>query len=1080
MQIPKEPRPSDIFDEIARGTKLDQTLHLIALKATLDLKAPTAKIWVVKHGDICDRCPLAEVCANRQMCLHLVTVVGAEMENEYPRIPLSILNTALIARGGVAEFKETDATGEKLFGIQQQDFANRPCSYALYPLKGISGTVGVIGVFNDRLIEAEEVQILAQLAPAAVAAIRVAELQSRCDSLRHQLEKELAEASIRAAAAPPETLSEAANELQAKLETLEATHQQLLRLKEKADRHSRELESDNARLRETNARHEDDKQRFRAVVESLEQQVSELSRENNDLQTTLQSRERQIAELESEIAAYQAKGEIPSAILAITESNETANREPSQPQQAVAMRAESDNAEWKRATRQLEEKIALLEATNAELRDNYAALSENLEDATSSLRVAEESRARLELERLKLQEEIEDATKERERLLGFQNQMRQETDNLISENEQLRGKLASHEVAAETADRAAALQEQLQATEQRVQEVEQENAQLKAEQAALRQQTSQLEEVAMTFKQHHANLEEEAATFKEQVAAHQQETERLRQMNAELQGENTVLQGANAQMQEAMKRLEEIMPRLEETTTNLRERVERSERLCTELEQHNRDLVEKNHHLNSERQGQAELLATISHEIRTLLHSVVGFTGLLVDDATLTLKDKQRRNLERVAATSRELADFVNKILDYSKMEAGRMSVYAEAVDVRETIARAVHIAESLQTTGSTTLITEIASDLPIARTDRAKLQQILLNLLSNAVKFTPAGKIEVIASLSNAGQISLLVRDTGIGIAEAEIGKIFTDFYQANRRSAKPGSGLGLAITRRLVALLGGEISVSSRAGEGSVFSVTLPMAIESRDAATLETPPSDPERTALVIGADAATLYLTRKYLAEAGYSVATTDNLSHGMGLLRLAKPSLIALDLDAIDNHADTINQLATHKDESRLLVLSANPNRQRAAINSGADGFLPKPLERAVLLAMVSDASAPTESFVLVVDDDPDALEIMATVLETSGYRVETATNGREAMAAISRARPTLLILDLMMPEMDGFEVEHRLHLNPLWRDIPVLLLTARDLTNEERAALEDKAARIMQKGNFSREDLLNEVAAAIK
>src|SRR5262249_15564873 len=269
-------------------------------------------------------------------------------------------------------------------------------------------------------------------------------------------------------------------------------------------------------------------------------------------------------------------------------------------------------------------------------------------------------------------------------------------------------------------------------------------------------------------------------------------------------------------------------------------------------------------------------------------------------------------------------------------------------------------------------------------------------------------------------------------------------------------------------------EIAVSSRPGEGSVFTVTLPLAIESREAAGTEMPLADPERTALVIGADAATLYLTRKYLTEAGYSVATTNHLAHGLELLRLAKPGLITVDLDAIDNPADAVNQLASYKAESRLLALSANPNLQLRAVNSGADRFLQKPIERNALQAMLDDAPAPLESFVLVVDDDPDALEIMATILETSGYRVKAATNGREAMNEIAHARPQLLILDLMMPEMDGFEVEHRLRVNPNWRDIPVLLMTARDLTNEERAALEDGTARIMQKGNFSREDLLNE------
>ena len=1018
MQPTREPRPSDIFDEIARGTKLEQTLSLIALKATIDLKAPTCKIWVVKHGDICERCPLADVCTNRQMCLHLLTAVGAEMENEYPRIPLSVLNATLIARGGVADFKEADTMGEKLFGIQQKDFSTRPCSYALYPLKGITGTVGVIGVFNDRLIEADELQILAQLAPAAVAAIRVAELQARCVALRQQLENG---SDVNRADTPEEA-------------------------------------SEVAQLKEASTRLEEEKERLGSDINSLEQQVAAASREKDELTRRLEMRERQLIELQSEITAYREQG------AATRESHE-----------AATMKAESDAVDWQRQARQQSEKIALLEATNSELRDNISALSETLDDKTSALHLAENSRARLEQEQIKHQEKIADMTQEMERLMRFQNQMRQETANLLSENERLRGGMGSGEVTVVNTE----LQEQLQAAVQRLNEVRWENARLKSEYDTLQQRAVQLEEVAKTCSQQYANLEAQAAMLDERADAFQQENEQLRQQNAELQHHSDDLHKTNAQLQEALKQLETMMPQLAETTDNLRERVAVSERLCTELEQRNRELSDDNQQLAHKRQGQADLLATISHEIRTLLHSIVGFTSLLIDDASLALNDKQRRNLERVAATSRELADFVNKILDYSKIEAGRMSVYAEAVDVRDLIARVVGIAEGLKSGASTMLVTEVASDVSVIRTDRAKLQQILLNLLSNAVKFTRQGKIEVLAERANAEQIHLIVRDTGIGIAEGEVHKIFDDFYQVMRHATKPGSGLGLAITRRLVNLLGGDITVSSRPGEGTTFTVTLPLAIESREAAGLEIAASDHEHTALVIGTDAPTLYLTRKYLSAIHYSVATTGNLSHGLELMRMAKPSLVVVDLDALDNHADALTQLASHKDDSRLLALSVNPNLQLRAINSGADHFLHKPLERDTLLALIMQSPTPAESFILVVDDDADAREIMMAILEMSGYRVETATNGREALEAMRRARPQLLILDLMMPEMDGFEVEHRLRLNPNWREIPVLLMTARDLTNEERAALADGATRVRQKGNINREDLLREVSAAI-
>ena len=218
MQATGENRIREIFDEVARGSRLDRVLGLIADQVAADLGSPTCKIWVVKRGDICERCPLAAACTNRQMCLHLAAASGAAIDKEYPRIPLATLNASMIARGGTSDFTDPSGAGEKLFGLQHGSPAGSRDSYALYPLRGASGTVGLIGVFNHRPIEPAEIHALARLAPAAVAAIRVAELQARCDTLRMYLEKETAQL---------QSLEESASEREAELEDAVAqlTHQ---------------------------------------------------------------------------------------------------------------------------------------------------------------------------------------------------------------------------------------------------------------------------------------------------------------------------------------------------------------------------------------------------------------------------------------------------------------------------------------------------------------------------------------------------------------------------------------------------------------------------------------------------------------------------------------------------------------------------------------------------------------------------------------------------------------------------------------------------------------------------------------
>jgi signal transduction histidine kinase/CheY-like chemotaxis protein len=532
----------------------------------------------------------------------------------------------------------------------------------------------------------------------------------------------------------------------------------------------------------------------------------------------------------------------------------------------------------------------------------------------------------------------------------------------------------------------------------------------------------------------------------------------------------------NSQLQEVVGQFESLTARLEDSAHKLRSRAESSDAVRSELEQRNRVLTEQNRRLIVDGQTKARFLANMSHELRTPMNAIIGFTSLLLDDRSLQMSDRHRRSLERVSRNARDLLELINNVLDLSKIEAGRMDVYSEPADARDLIERAMAVVEPLKEARPIHLSFNVEDGLPGMRTDRTKLQQILINLLSNAIKFTREGEVKVTAERAAPDRIRIAVSDTGIGIAESDVNKIFEEFRQiANAgRGSRSGTGLGLSITRRLVEMLGGEIAVSSREGEGSVFSVTLPFEIEGRVAPASETeiPLTDPERTALVIDTDPGSLYLTKKYLAEAGYSVAATDDQARGLEIAGMARPAIITIDLDALDGDAGIIERIADSHKEGTIVAFSADAGAEGRALSAGAKIFLRKPIERAALIAVLDRAKSPVQRCVLIVDDDPDALDLAVAMIEGDGYDIQTATNGREALDAITRRRPDAIILDLMLPEMDGFEVVHRMSLNPDWRSIPVILLTARDLSHEERRALDIGTARIIQKGSFSRDELL--------
>jgi len=876
-----------------------------------------------------------------------------------------MLNAPWISRGGTADFSDPRGAGERLFGLQRSTPIRSQDSFALFPLRGTSGTVGLIGVFNHRPFKSEELATIVDYAPAAVAAIRVAELQARLEGLRSRIQRQGNSGPLQQATKRENELEEAVAQLTHQIAQMRVERDSLAKTTEEAKRIIAQLEGQVADLHSSKKNGEvthadtrkmrEENERFKERVKVLENNISDLNRMRENLMGELAERNLEAKQLNTRLLRMQSR--------LSTAEEETA---------AIGQRMLG-----------LEQAQVVLEGE----KDTFIDSVNHLE---RSLQIAEDARARFEQASVVLEERVANLNREIERLRLENARVSGENDQLVSETERLSEEL-SHE------------------------------------------------------KQIVNSLEDK-----------------------------------NRDLDDAASKVQSLTTQLEETAGKLQRRAEASDAARAEIEQRILVLTEQNRRQVQEAHSRARFLASMSHEMRTPMNAIIGFTSLLLEDPDLQLSERHRRSLERVSRNARELLELINNVLDLSKIEAGRMDVFSEPADLRMLIERAVGVAEPLREGRPIRLTVEADNGLPALRTDRTKLQQILINLLSNALKFTQEGEVKVTAIQPGPETIQISVIDTGIGIAENDIPRVFDEFHQVGSsvRNGKSGTGLGLAITRRLTELIGGAIEVSSKLGQGSRFTLTIPVEIEGRPAPEGDTdaPMTDPERTALVIDSDPASLFLTKKYLAEAGYSVAATDDGKRGIDLAAMAKPSVITVDLDSIEDGLSVIQQIGRVEKGRLVIAISSDGGNAQAVIEKGASVFLLKPIERIQILGLVERRGLSTGVTVLVVDDEPDARDLVVAMIEGCGYQIQTASNGREALQQIARIRPDAIVLDLLLPEMDGLEVIHRMSLDPQWRSIPVILLTARDLSHEERRALDIGTARVIQKGTFTRDELLAELS----
>jgi CheY-like chemotaxis protein/anti-sigma regulatory factor (Ser/Thr protein kinase) len=438
----------------------------------------------------------------------------------------------------------------------------------------------------------------------------------------------------------------------------------------------------------------------------------------------------------------------------------------------------------------------------------------------------------------------------------------------------------------------------------------------------------------------------------------------------------------------------------------------------------------------------------------------------------------------------------INDVLDISKIEAGKMDVYNELFDLTNTIKDVIATVSPLINHKENTLELVTTQALGEIYSDLTKLRQILFNLLSNAAKFTEKGKIELIIKRYTSLEqewVQITVQDSGIGMTEEQINKLFQPFTQADMSTTRKygGTGLGLTITQRFVTMMGGEIKVASRAGAGSTFTVILPAIAEDEHeqerslSDLLEkrlnkiTAPAQGS-VVLVIDDDSVVQELLQNYLNKQGYQVALANNGHEGIELARKLKPQAITLDvmMPGVDGWM-VLNQLKKDPELSRIPVIIVSFIEDKSiGYSLGAAEYLSKPVDREQLnrvLKKFLDTQNKGSQLILLVEDDQMTRNMLGTMLRKAGWQVQLAENGTMALQHLTTVMPDLIISDLMMPEMDGFELVDRIKSNILWKQIPVVILTAKDLTQAERNHLNAQVARIFQKGNYQREELLQEV-----
>ncbi len=509
----------------------------------------------------------------------------------------------------------------------------------------------------------------------------------------------------------------------------------------------------------------------------------------------------------------------------------------------------------------------------------------------------------------------------------------------------------------------------------------------------------------------------------------------------------------------------------------------------------------------------SQFFANVSHELRTPLNSIMGFSELLTEKSFGELNETQIQYVNYIHTSGSHLLHLINNILDLSKIEAGKLELELDEFPLADAIGETLGIVRPMAHKKEVAVESKIVPLSPTVRLDRQKFKQIMLNLLSNAVKFNKnGGRVSIDWDISEEPKdgviervLSISVKDTGIGIKDEDIPRIFEEFEQLDSSITREygGTGLGLALTKKLVELHNGKIWIESEYGKGTTFRFAIPQGVLVMEPASvsgggiqkapalqlvpqktsqLQQQAHESSPTILVASESKDTNELIKVYLEENGYNV---ELAADGIEVIRKAgtiRPFAIIVGIALSKKDGwDVLRELKTLPDTCDIpaIIISAS-NNKKLGFSLGAVDYLVKPVSKDKLLQALGRLSFTTKVkrhpfTILAIDDEPQVLELLSSILEKEGFGVIKAANGEDGIALAIEREPDLIILDLMMPRVSGFDVVDRLKNHPVAKDIPVVIFTAKDITETDKVKLGDNIADILRKTDFSRKGLLNEI-----